>query len=112
MNNLRKGTVGKYFLLILFLGLLVGYFAWVRYNGVTGAVQPFPQTTADLIAFVRQDAGKQNLLLVKSDGSGERRLTEGFAGVRSPAWSPDGKQIVFAAEPQKAGSEGRAFQIF
>src|SRR5258708_2653479 len=112
MNNRRRGAVGKYLLLILFVGLLVGYFAWIQFNGVVGRTAPFPQTTAGLIAFVRQDAGKQNLLLVKSDGSDQRQLTEGFAGVRSPSWSPDGKQIVFAAEPQKSGSEGRAFQIF
>ena len=79
MNNRRRGTVGKYLLLVVFLGLLVGYFAWVKFNGVVGVVAPFPQTTANMIAFVRQDAGKQNIVLIKSDGS-VRALLVAFGG--------------------------------
>jgi len=37
----------------------------------------------------------QNLLLIRSDGTGQRQLTDGRQMDRCPRWSPDGKQIAF-----------------
>src|SRR6516225_7689043 len=37
----------------------------------------------------------QNLFLVRNDGTGLHKLTEGAQMDRCPRWSPDGKQIVF-----------------
>jgi len=40
--------------------------------------------------------GRENIILVKSDGSGEQRLlTNGAFKDRGPRWSPDGRQIAF-----------------
>jgi Tol biopolymer transport system component len=47
-----------------------------------------------LIAFSEHDAGG-GIFVVGATGESERRLTD-FGG--NPAWSPDGKQIVFASE--------------
>lgn len=51
------------------------------------------------IAFV--DDGE--IASVRPDGSGLRELTTGFATVRRPDWSPDGRKVAFASD---RGSEG------
>lgn len=38
------------------------------------------------------------LSIVKRDGSTSRKLTEGSAYARTPAWAPDGRRIAFAGE--------------
>lgn len=40
----------------------------------------------------------QEIYLINSDGSGERRLTFSAAADMMPAWSPDGQSIVFVSE--------------
>src|SRR6202050_4337060 len=55
-------------------------------------------------AFIRgiPDKGTFKLLVAKADGSGEKLLTSmsaniTIAGLLTPAWSPDGKTIIFAS---------------
>jgi eukaryotic-like serine/threonine-protein kinase len=69
-------------------------------------------------AFIRgvPDKGIFNLLVANTDGSGERILTSKSAptstdGLLGPAWSPDGKTIVFASLLPSAGSQLNEFTL-
>ncbi len=112
MNKSRRGgIIVKYLLLLVALGLLAGYFWWVGNYGKIGHVEPLPQSTVNQIAFVRQDGGVTNIYTIGLDGQ-VRQLTNSKAEKRSPAWSPDGKQICYAGEPDTPSTEGRTFQLF
>lgn len=106
------GALPKLFLLLVFVSLLVGFFVLKERHGVIGTLDPIPGSSADVIAFMRQDGGRTNLYSIKSDGSDLRQLTDDKGTKRSPAWSPDGNQICYAAEPESGGAEGRAYQLF
>jgi hypothetical protein len=58
------------------------------------------------IAFVRQARGARSssLWLVRRDGGGLVRLTEGDEVVTMPAWRGDGRLIAYAASPLAGGS--------
>jgi hypothetical protein len=58
------------------------------------------------IAFVRQDRGKRStsLYVVRRDGGGLRRLTDGNQVVSMPAWRGDGLLLAYAASPLAGGS--------
>jgi TolB protein len=51
-------------------------------------------------------AYRQDIYLIRADGTGLRRLTRLSASNISPAWSPDGKRIVFASSRAHAGERG------
>ncbi|MCR4414900.1 MAG: hypothetical protein NUV77_20980, partial [Thermoguttaceae bacterium] len=51
----------------------------------------FTLRTTDLA----ENKGKTDLWLVRTDGSGLRRLTAHPAGDHGPSWSPDGKSVFF-----------------
>jgi Tol biopolymer transport system component len=55
------------------------------------------------IALVRW-GHQHDLFVVRSDGSGLRRLTDDGQGVRCPDWSPDGRHIAFGRTVQTDGS--------
>ncbi|MBE8191756.1 MAG: Tol-Pal system protein TolB [Alphaproteobacteria bacterium] len=57
----------------------------------------------DLIAFTKTLGDKFLIGVMKTDGSGERILTEGFHN-EGPAWSPNGRVITFFRESK--GEEG------
>ena len=61
------------------------------------------------IVFARQIPGKptSEIWVVRRDGGGLRRLTQGSVDVQ-PAWSPDGQTIAFARSPRTGGS----FDVF
>jgi len=71
------------------------------------------------IAFVRGDLGRpcrpvgrcdHGLYLVKSDGTGLRRLTRNatLGAGADPVWSPDGRKLVFVKRPERTGACGPA----
>lgn len=58
------------------------------------------------IVFVRQDPGgrSSSLYVIRRDGGGLRRLTQGEQVVAMPAWSGNGRRIAYAASPVVGGS--------
>src|SRR5437016_9636300 len=91
-RSLRGATTAQVLLLLVFVGLLIGFFYFKDYYGLTGRVKEFPSSTADSIVFLRQDGGRTNLFMVKADGSDLRQITDDKSNKRAPDWSPDGKQ--------------------
>jgi TolB protein len=49
------------------------------------------------IAFSRRYRGRTDIYVIRSDGSGLRRLTREAGQHTWPTWSPDGKRIVFVS---------------
>lgn len=110
-RTVRGGTLGKYLLLLVLIGLLVALFMFKNNYGAIGQVDKLDlASTKDYIAYIRESGGKSDLYIIRADGSGKRRLTADGKGKRSPNWSPDGKELCYAAEV----SEDRtpAYQIF
>jgi TolB protein len=56
----------------------------------------------DYIAFTKQSEGRFAIGIMRTDGSGERILTEGFHN-EGPTWSPNGRVLMFFRDP---GGEG------
>ncbi len=52
----------------------------------------------DYIAFTKQAEGRFAIGIMRSDGSGERILTEGYHN-EGPTWSPNGRVIMFFRDP-------------
>ena len=51
----------------------------------------------DLIAFTKQSGGKFYIGVIRTDGKGERLLTEAYLD-EGPAWSPNGRVITYFRE--------------
>lgn len=72
------------------------------------AASPDGQT----IAFVRgQPFQGVRVYLMRSDGSGARRLTTGDDNEERPAWSPDGKLLAFQASTRGTGDSTQAYIV-
>ncbi|MBK7780679.1 MAG: PD40 domain-containing protein [Ardenticatenia bacterium] len=71
-------------------------YAWPRLRLVAAAPDALPLARGD-IAFESMRDGNAEIYVMNADGSGQTRLTNNPAVDRDPAWSPDGRQIVFAS---------------
>jgi TolB protein len=61
-----------------------------------GAFDPAWSPDGSAIALAGRSEGRTNLIVMKADGSGLLRLTDGRAE-RAPTWSPDGSEIAYLA---------------
>ncbi len=52
----------------------------------------------------RMGKGRDQIFLIKPDGSGEMQLTNDTFNNTFPSWSPDGKRIIFASNREAQGS--------
>ncbi len=64
----------------------------------------------DLIAFTKQAGGKFLIGVMKTDGSGERILTEGYHN-EGPTWAPNGRTLMFFRETPGVNGGPRLFTI-
>jgi len=53
------------------------------------------ETSGEMIVFVSNRDGNEEIYTMNTDGTKLRRLTDNPASDRFPSWSPDGKKIVF-----------------
>ena len=67
---------------------------------------PTPPSKQGQIAFARGTQGNQHIFVVNPNGSGLTQLTTGKQNDGEPAWSPDGKKIVFYSD------RGGGFQLY
>src|SRR5437016_3604137 len=113
MSSTRFGGIlGKYLVLLLAIAALIGYFVWKESYGKIGGIQPWPSSTVDHVAYLRDVNGQTNLFISDAEGKDVRQRTNDGTAKRTPAWAPDGKQLCYSAEPKNPGPEGRAFQLF
>ena len=61
----------------------------------------------DLIAFTKVRKGRFYIGVMRSDGTGERLLTENFYQ-EAPSWSPNGRVLIFYRET-KTDDKGKGF---
>jgi len=64
----------------------------------TGINISFSRGTYDKIAFVSDRNGAPDIWVMDPDGSNQRPLTNDSARDAEPAWSPDGKRILFVSD--------------
>lgn len=74
----------------------ISFSAGARYS------TPVWSPKGDYIAFTRQKSGTFAIGVMKTDGSGERIITEGFHN-EGPTWAPNGLYLMFFRDPGGAG---------
>lgn len=85
--------------LVLVLAL-IGYFAYINWEGRTGYVSGVNFQTRNYIAFVRRSPdGSSAIYAIRADGTDLRRLTTGSdpSNKEHPCWTPDGKTLIFSS---------------
>lgn len=77
--------------------------------GLTDPRDGYPDISPDgeHVVFQSNRSGTWQLWLVKTDGTGLKRLTHSGANDVTPVWSPDGTKIMFASD--RAGGAARDF---
>jgi Tol biopolymer transport system component len=66
--------------------------------------QPAWSPTGNLIAYVSDEAGNQDIWICDTSGANPLNLTANFRGIDAhPAWSPDGQRIAFFSERDGGG---------
>ena len=83
-------------------GKNVKNFVWKRIIWYTCLV-----SRGDLIAFTKLHKGKFYIGVMRTDGSGERLLTENYYQ-EAPSWSPNGRVLIFYRET-KTDDKGEGF---
>ncbi|MBN8543805.1 MAG: Tol-Pal system protein TolB [Alphaproteobacteria bacterium] len=65
----------------------------------------------DLIAFTKISGGQFYIGVMRSDGSGERLLTQSWLD-EGPSWAPNGRVLVFSREfPGRGGTRARLYSV-
>jgi len=64
----------------------------------TSAMQPAISPDGEMIAYSSQGARQEDIVLIKSDGTGRRSLTNDAAKDRGPAWGADGETVFFYSD--------------
>lgn len=65
----------------------------------------------DLIAFTKITGGQFYIGVMRSDGSGERLLTQSWLD-EGPSWAPNGRVLIFSREfPGRGGSRARLYSV-
>lgn len=83
-----------------------------RLTGFTGGGRystPVWSPRGDYIAFTKQQGGKFYIGVIQTDGRGERLLTEAYLD-EGPAWSPNGRVIIFFRE-SRPGAGPKLFSV-
>jgi TolB protein len=65
--------------------------------GGAGYSEPVWSPRGDLIAFTKKQGDHFYIGVMSPDGSGERLVADGFL-VESPAWTPNGRVLLYAKE--------------
>ncbi len=65
----------------------------------------------DLIAFTKIHKGRFFIGVMRPDGSGERRLAEGFL-VEGPTWAPNGRVLMFFRETRGSGDDQGSVKLY
>src|SRR5439155_5808717 len=94
-----------------------GVYLWSKETGKTTRLTDGPALDYDAmltndgrkIAFVSERDGNGEIYVCASDGSGLKRLTNDFAYDDHPAWSPEGRSIVFSSTREPAAKAGQAW---
>jgi Tol biopolymer transport system component len=72
-------------------------------HGLPGVQSPVWSPGGGRIAFLSRGERSKEVYVVNADGSGQRRLTGDARFPASPAWSPNGRQLVFEGGPYVRG---------